>query len=79
MSEYWRTGNANVKISTQLNIQKGQLLLPFFFAPLNRCNNVFTMYVQCTLLRCFLISFKKLNIEFKVQNDTLSYGFSNFN
>jgi len=33
----------NVKISTQLNIQKGQFLLPFFFA----CLKSFAMSLQC--------------------------------
>ena len=35
--------NENVKISTQLNIQKGQFLLPFFFARLKN----FAMSLQC--------------------------------
>ena len=35
--------NENVKISTQLNIQKGQFLLPFFFA----CLKSFAMSLQC--------------------------------
>ena len=70
----WECKNPN-----PIKYSKRAVFTALFFAPLNRCNNVFTMYVQCTLLRCFLISFKKHNIEFKVQNDTLSYGFSNFN
>jgi len=42
--------NENVTIPNQLNIQKGQFLLPFFFAPLK---NV-TMYLQCMFnVLCF--------------------------
>ena len=42
--------NQNVTIPNQLNIQKGQFLLPFFFAPLK---NV-TMYLQCMFnVLCF--------------------------
>ena len=47
----------NVTIPNQLNIQKGQFLLPFFFAPLINVTmylqcmfNVPKVYVQCTLL-----------------------------
>ena len=42
--------NENVTIPNQLNIQKGQFLLPFFFSPLI---NV-TMYLQCMFnVLCF--------------------------
>ena len=42
--------NENVTIPNQLNIQKGQFLLPFFFVPLI---NV-TMYLQCMFnVLCF--------------------------
>ena len=42
--------NENVTIPNQLNIQKGQFLLPFFFAPLINI----TMYLQCMFnVLCF--------------------------
>jgi hypothetical protein len=40
----------NVTIPNQLNIQKGQFLLPFFFVPLINI----TMYLQCMFnVLCF--------------------------